>query len=332
MIETRKPQELVGLGLLCTTLLAALLLGSGPALAQEEPGHVGVIVQFGDGTTLTRYLEFNTPVDRLTALEATGLSSETAFAGDAVCKIEEEGCPGTDTDCWCECPFTPEEPCTFWIYFPMNESGDGWGDMNTWPLPELEDGHVSAWVWGEVDVVASPWKPLTQVPFVTVEEIRDRALRPGSVNTTGGPQELAVSATFGGDSDGNAAATVRYHRTGQAWSEPYSMIRGETSFTFTIAGLEPGDYEVEVSYSDYHSGVLGENGAVTFTAPAVGTQVSPSRESQTGASAETAAEVTGEEPAAVPITSYLGPIGVGGLAFVLIVALLLVIYLRKRAA
>lgn len=331
MIETKKSHQLVGLGLLYTTLVAALLLGSGAALAQEEPGHVGVIVQFGDGTTLTRYLELNTPVDRLTALEATRLSRETAFAGDAVCRIEEEGCPGTDTDCWCECPFTPEEPCTFWIYFPMNESGDGWGDMNTWPLPELADGHVSGWVWGEVDVVASPWKPLTQLPFMTVDEIRDRALRPGSVSATGGPQELAVSATFGGDSDGNAAAAVRYHRTGQAWSETHSMVRGETSFTFAIAGLEPGEYEVEVSYSDYQSGVLGENGAVTFTAPAVGTQVSPSRESQRGTSSEAAAEVTSDEPAAVPMAGYLGPIGVGGVAFVLILAVLLVIYLRKRA-
>ncbi len=332
MIETRKSHQLVRLGLLYTTLVAALLLGSGPALAQEEPGQVGVIVQFGDGTTLTRYLELNTPVDRLTALEATGLSRETAFAGDAVCRIEEEGCPGTDTDCWCECPFTPDEPCTFWIYFPMNENGDGWGDMNTWPLPELEGGHVSAWVWGEVDVVSSPWKPLTQLPFMTLDEIRDRALRPGSVSATGGPQKLAVSATFGGDSDGSAAAAVRYHRTGQAWSEPQSMVRGETSFTFAIAGLEPGEYEVEVSYSDYQSGVLGENGAVTFTAPAVVTQVSPSEESQTGALSETAAEPTSDEPAPVPLARYLGPIGVGGVAFVLIVAVLLVIYLRKRAA
>jgi hypothetical protein len=148
-----------------------LLLAGCTALGQEETDHVGVVVQSGDGSVMTYYLDLPTPVDRLTALEATGLPFETAFGGDAVCRIEEEGCPGNDTECWCQCPFTPGEPCTFWIYFPMNETGDGWGDMNTWPLPELEDGDVCAWVWGEVDVQVSPWVPLVEPPFFTIDEI-----------------------------------------------------------------------------------------------------------------------------------------------------------------
>lgn len=152
-------------------LLATLILAGCTALGQEETGHVGVVVQFGEGRVSTYYLDLPTPVDRLTALEATGLPFETAFGGDAVCKIAQEGCPGNDADCWCHCPFTPGESCTFWIYFPMNETGDGWGDINAWPLPELEDGDVCAWVWGEVDVESSPWVPLVEPPFFTIDEI-----------------------------------------------------------------------------------------------------------------------------------------------------------------
>ncbi len=157
---------------LAVCILMAILLPAGcTAPGGEQTGHVGVVVQFGDGRVLTYHVEAPTSMDRLAALEATGLTFETAFGGDAVCKIEEEGCPGNDIDCWCQCPFTPGQPCTFWIYFPMNETGDGWGDMNTWPLPELEDGDVCAWVWGQVDVEASPWVPLVQPPFFTIDEI-----------------------------------------------------------------------------------------------------------------------------------------------------------------
>lgn len=159
------------LALVPSIMIVTLLLSGSTAFGQEDTGRVGVVVQFGDGSVLTYYLELATPVDRLTALEATGLPLETAFGWDAVCKIEEEGCPGNDTDCFCQCPFTPGEPCTFWIYFPMNETGNGWGDINTSPLPELEDGNVCAWVWGEVDVEASPWIPLVEPPFFTIDQI-----------------------------------------------------------------------------------------------------------------------------------------------------------------
>jgi len=171
MSEVTKSHRLGRFALLSSIFVVTLLLAGSTAFAEEGSGHVGVVIQFGDGRVLTRYLELSTPVDRLTALEATGLTLETAFGWGAVCKIEEEGCPGNDTDCFCQCPFTPGKPCTFWIYFPMNETGDGWGDINTSPLPELEDGDVCAWVWGEVDVEAVPWVPLVEPPFFTIDQI-----------------------------------------------------------------------------------------------------------------------------------------------------------------
>lgn len=58
----------------------------------------------------------------------------------------------------------------------MNETGDGWGDMNTWPMPELEDGDIGGWVWGEVDVEASPWVPQVEPPFFTIDQIQAASL------------------------------------------------------------------------------------------------------------------------------------------------------------
>ncbi len=319
------------LAFLSSMVVATLLLTGSTAFGQEGSGRVGVVVQFADGAVLTRYLELSTPVDRLTALEATGLAFETAFGGDAVCKIEEDGCPGNDADCWCQCPFTPEEPCTFWIYFPMNETRDGWGDMNTWPLPELEDGDVSGWIWGEVDVEASPWAPLAELPFFTADEIRERALMPGTVSATGGANEFTVNATFSGDSDGSGSATLRYRSKDGAWSGPQAMVPGETSFGFTITGLEQAEYEVEVTYSDYESGIIGANGDTSFTASSVTTQVSSAEGPQVGAETAEPAEAPVPEEAAAPLTRYAGTIGIGGLVFVAILVFLVIVYLRRRA-
>jgi hypothetical protein len=311
-------------------LLATMLMAASPMSAQTEPRGVGVLVQLADGTILTRYLELETPVDRLTVLEQSGLTFESAYGGDAVCKIEEEGCRGTDAECWCQCTFVEGEDCFFWIYFPMSEDGSGWGDMNLWPLPELDAGHVSAWVWGEVDVSSSPWKPLAEAPFLTVEEMQARALTPGVVTATGGERELDVAAAFTGDADGSGSATARYRRAGTAWSDPQPMIPGDTSFGFAGGGLEPGDYEVEVTYADYVSGLTVEAGSTSYVAPVVQAVVTGEEQRAEVSTEQPAGEEQTTSPIASVLSGYATGIGVGGLAFVAVLAVLLVIYLRKR--
>lgn len=319
------------LTLLCATALVALLLGSSPVLGESGPGYVGVLVQFGDGRVLTRYLELETPVDRLTVLEASGLPFETAFGGDAVCKIDEEGCRGTDSECWCQCTFAEEEPCFFWIYLPMSESGDQWGDMNTWPLPDLDDGDVSGWVWGEVDVSTEQWAPLVEAPFVSLAEMEQRALTPGAVTAAGGTEELNVTATFSGDSDRTASASLRYRLLGHPWSEPQAMVPGESQFAFAMNGLQPGEYEVQVVYLDYLSGISSGDGSISYEAPAVEATVGGSTYSQVAKSTEPpAAEDVGGASIASRLGQYAAAVGLGGLAFGAILLALLVVYLRKR--
>lgn len=327
MSTSRSFRRIATVAMVLGVIALAMWSAASTALAQQGEGHVGVVFQFAEGQVVTRYLELPTPVDRLSALEATGFAFESAFGGDAVCKIEGTGCPGNDTDCWCQCPFTPEESCTFWIYFPMNETGDGWGDMNTWPLPELEDGHVGAWVWGEVDVVAAPWQPLVEVPFLAVDEIRQRALTPGTISAVGGERQLAISATFGGDSDGSGSATVRYRRDAGPWSDPQPMVRGDTSMDFAITGVDPGTYEVEVTYSDTDSGVIDSNGATNFTAAVVAAQVSAAEVNEPQRTAEVPPEA-----AAPSLADYASTLGFGAVAFVAILAALIAIYLRRRAS
>ncbi len=318
------------LTLLCVALLA-LALGPPPVLGESGPGHVGVLVQFGDGTLLTRYLELETPVDRLTVLEVSGLFFETAFGGDAVCKIEEEGCRGTDSECWCQCTFAEGEPCFFWIYLPMSDSGDQWADMNTWPLPDLNDGDVSAWVWGEVDVSAEQWSPVVEAPFVGLEEMKERALTPGTVTATGGTEELNVTATFGGDSDRTASASLRYRLTGHPWSEPQSMVPGESQFSFAVHGLPPGEYELQVTYRDHLSGISTAEGSVSYQAPAAKTIVQAPASSQLGeGQTPPVAEDVGGASIGPTVGKYATSLGLGSLAFAAILLALLVVFLWKR--
>jgi hypothetical protein len=168
---------------------------------------------------------------------------------------------------------------------------------------------------------------LVEVPFLAVDEIRQRALTPGTISAVGGERELAISATFGSDSDGGGSATVRYRRDAGPWSDPQPMVRGETSLDFAITGLDPGSYEVEVTYSDTASGVIGSNGATKFTAAVVAAQVS-------------AGEVTEPQPttevpldtAAPSLADYARTLGFSGVAFVAILAALIAIYLRRQAS
>jgi hypothetical protein len=180
-------------------------------------------------------------------------------------------------------------------------------------------------------VEPSPWVPLVEPPFYTVDQIYERALIPGTVSATAGVNELSVTASFSGDSDGSGSATLRYRSTGRTWSEPQAMVPGEPSFSFTIAGLEPGEYEVQVTYSDYESGVIGENGGTSLIGPSVATQVLAAEDARTETTAEEAPEVSSPEATTPPLTSYTGTIGVGALAFVAMLALLLIVYLRRRA-
>lgn len=136
-------------------LLMAVLAGRGSASA-DSPGRAGLVVTFGDGTTVTRCVEFEgEEISGADLLQASGLSlvfSRYGGLGGAVCRIEAEGCadPG---DCFCQCK---GGECRYWSYYRLNEEG-AWEYSQVGPSSRrLGDGDVDGWAWGSGKVGAGP--------------------------------------------------------------------------------------------------------------------------------------------------------------------------------
>lgn len=142
------PARLRGtLPLAAAVLLMTALVGRGSAAA-DSPGRAGLVVTFGDGTTVTRCVQFEgEEISGADLLEASGLSmviSRYGGLGGAVCRIEAEGCadPG---DCFCQCK---GGECRYWSYYHLGEEG-AWEYSQVGPSSHgLRDGDVDGWAWG----------------------------------------------------------------------------------------------------------------------------------------------------------------------------------------
>ena len=66
-----------------------------------------------------------------------------------------------------------------------------------------------------------------------------------------------VVAPYAQDMDRDGSASLRYRPVGGAWIGPLPMIRAKGAFAYTLAGLAPGSYEIEVTYSDPDGTAVG---------------------------------------------------------------------------
>ncbi len=134
---------LAGLILLFALLLLPTASGAAPARAletQEGPNTADVVIDFGDGHTITRRVTFTaTTISGLQALQRTGLQLTTVdFSfGTAVCAIEGVGCPASN--CFCNAN-------KFWGYKFWNGAWQGYmvGAAST----IIGNGAVEGWAWG----------------------------------------------------------------------------------------------------------------------------------------------------------------------------------------
>ncbi len=137
----------MGLGLL-TALLPVV---AGLSSAQETPtdlNQVDVVVDLGNGATLTRRVTFSEPsLTGLQVLQRSGLRLEIVqySFGAAICSIEGVGCPATN--CFCN-------PNKSWGY---DYWDGGWQGYPTGPSGStVVDGGVEGWVWGDFNVNPMP--------------------------------------------------------------------------------------------------------------------------------------------------------------------------------
>jgi hypothetical protein len=146
-----------------TLLLILLLIGLGASVSAQEPSRAGLVVVLGDGTAISRCVEFaEDEINGFELLNRSGLAMETGTAslGTTVCRIEETGCPGSD--CFCQCK---GGDCVYWSYWHWQE--DGWQYSQAGAgIYQVINGAVEGWTWGPGTPQDAP-----EPPQITFEEI-----------------------------------------------------------------------------------------------------------------------------------------------------------------
>lgn len=141
---------------LVAAIAALLLLAAGLAflstgLAEKELAQVSrraaLLVQFGDGSYVTRCISFDEEaISGLELLMRSGLPIVTW--GGAVCRIDQEGCDYPARACFCQCQGAS---CQYWSYWHWRN--DRWVYSQVGAADHLvRDGDVEAWLWGTAQV------------------------------------------------------------------------------------------------------------------------------------------------------------------------------------
>jgi hypothetical protein len=175
------------LGLTVLLTLAAV----GPGARAQSPNRAGLLVRFGDGTVITRCVEFGeAEISGYDLLQRSGLAVVAAFdsgAGAAICKIEHEGCPASD--CFCASP--PD----FWSYWLMAS-----GQWQFAPLGSssrtVRNGDIDAWSWGPGTAAGGTEPPMMSFDQICAPPATDTPLPPTETPTVQpSPTPLPPTAT-----------------------------------------------------------------------------------------------------------------------------------------
>ncbi|MBC7237429.1 MAG: hypothetical protein H5T69_16430, partial [Chloroflexi bacterium] len=127
-------------------LLLVLLAALGgaaelPALAQG-PNRVALVVQHGDGTVVTRCVEFDEPsLTGYQILLRSGLeiTASSGPLGTAICRIDGEGCDAGN--CFCQMPGS------YWSYWNLADGAWQYSPLGA-SARQVHNGDVEGWAWG----------------------------------------------------------------------------------------------------------------------------------------------------------------------------------------
>jgi hypothetical protein len=147
----------------CVLFLAVI----GPAWAQE-PNVAGLIVDYGDGRISYAVVPFEEEeINGLDLLQESGLDVVTVGfggLGDAVCQVDDTGCPVDDCRKRMCQTSDPESP--FWQFSKLGDEGE-WLFVATGASgAKVRDGDIYAWSW----VGSDP-----ELPVLSLDELAERA-------------------------------------------------------------------------------------------------------------------------------------------------------------
>lgn len=133
--------------------VASLLPGATGLATAQTLQRAAVIVQFGDGSYVTRCVSFSE--ESITGLELLTRSGlQVSLWGGAVCRIEEQGCDYPAQTCFCQCKGSA---CQYWSYWHWREDAGATSPaQGAWTYAQIgsgdyrvQDGAVEAWLWGD---------------------------------------------------------------------------------------------------------------------------------------------------------------------------------------
>jgi len=148
--------------------MCALFLASiAPAWAQE-PNVAGLIVDYGDGRISYAVVPFDDEeINGLDLLTQSGLdvvSVGFGGLGDAVCQVDDTGCPVDDCRKRMCQTSDPESP--FWQFSKLGDDGE-WLFVATGASgAKVRDGDIYAWSWVGTD---------PDLPVLSLDELAERA-------------------------------------------------------------------------------------------------------------------------------------------------------------
>ena len=136
---------------LALMVLLAISAPTGRSAAQSSRlNSAGLVIKHGNGTVLYFLVQFSEPeITGTQLLERAGVSiDETPYAGigQAICRIDGEGCPSTD--CFCK---SFANPAVYWRYHKLGPDGN-WVFLPSGPdARQVHDGDVDGWSWSSKD-------------------------------------------------------------------------------------------------------------------------------------------------------------------------------------
>ena len=144
-------------------LLTLVITGiSLPGARAQGPNHVGLVVLFGDGSYITRCVEFSEPeISGYDVLVRSGLNVVAAFdagEGGAICAIDGEGCPADN--CFCQCQ---GNLCVYWAYYHMASGQWQYSSLGASNY-KVHSGDVEGWAWAEGSIGGGGAQPPV-IPF-----------------------------------------------------------------------------------------------------------------------------------------------------------------------
>lgn len=155
--------RLAALVVLTTALTLAL---AGPPISRAatpttQLNAAGLVIRHGDGKALYFYVQFSEPVVAATdLLQRSGVTIDiTPFGGlgQAICRIDGEGCPSSN--CWCK---SYSNPSFYWRYEKLQPSGSWVALPYAASQKAVHDGDVVGFSWSSED---------GDLPRVTLDQI-----------------------------------------------------------------------------------------------------------------------------------------------------------------